>query len=323
MGPTLSVVVVLYNSADVLEDCLLSIRGDVVSGWAEVILVDNASPDRSVEVGRRALPEARHLDVGENLGFAGGANAGMAAATGRYIMLLNPDVRAPAGSLPSLVAWMDRHPQVAAASPRLVDSDGAELFPGRALPAISRSLLELSRLHKLLPRGLRGRLLQGAYWTGGDQLNAGWVPGTAMIVRRSTLAAAGPLRADFFMYGEDIEWCHRIARTAGRIGVCSAVTVTHDWGSSAKLSFGEAEAERRVIAGIASACAVMYGPAHARVLAAVNAIAALVEACMPGRTRERRRDALARAWNWATCLAVTGRGIGRERVRSSVPERIQ
>jgi N-acetylglucosaminyl-diphospho-decaprenol L-rhamnosyltransferase len=321
VDPTLSVVIVLYNSADVLADCLESLRDDLASGWAEVILVDNASPDDSVAVGRSTLPGARHVGLDANLGFAGGANAGIRAATGRYTMLLNPDVRAPTEALAQLVAWMDSNPGIAAASPRLVGSDGTQVFPGRALPSIWRSVLELSRLHKLLPRGLRGRLLQGAYWSGGDQLNVGWVPGTAIIVRRSTTDAAGLLLDDFFMYGEDIEWCHRIGQTAGRIGVCSAVSVVHDWGSSSKLSWGEVEAERRVIAGIASACAVMYGPAHARAIVAVNAVAALLEACMPRRTSEHRRRALALARNWSSCLGV--RAPARPAATQSAPERVQ
>ena len=304
VSPALSLVIVLYNSADVLSDCLESIRDDAASGWAEVILVDNASPDESVALGSRVLPDAKHVSLNQNLGFAGGANAGLRAATGRYVMLLNPDVRVPADALRQLVSWMDRNPGIAAASPRLTSSDGVEVFAGRALPSIWSSLLELSRLHKLLPRRLRGRLLRGAYWTGGDQLNAGWVPGTAMIVRRSTTEAAGLLLEDFFMYGEDLEWCHRIGRTAGRIGVCSSVTVVHDWGSSSKQSWGEVEAERRVVAGIASACAVMYGPGHARVIAAVNALAAALEACMPGRTAEHRTRELALARNWSRCLRV-------------------
>ena len=304
VDPELSIVIVLYNSASALGACLRSIHGDATSGWAEVILVDNASPDDSVQVGREVLPEAAIIRCDANLGFAAGANVGLRAARGRYVLLLNPDVVVPPDTLRGLVSWMDAHPDIAAASPRLIGSDGAAASPGRALPSIWRGLLELTRLHRLLPGRLRAALLQGPYWGAGDQLNAGWVPGTAMIVRRSTLAAAGLLLEAFFMYGEDIEWCHRIRRSAGRIGVCSELGVIHDWGSSSKLSWGQAEAERRVIAGIAAACAVMYGPAHARAIATVNALAALSEAVAPGRTSAQRRVALATARNWAACLIV-------------------
>lgn len=308
--PTLSVIIVLYNSAERVGECLRSILPDAVSGWMEVILVDNSSPDDSAGVSERAMPEARLIALASNRGFAGGANVGIRAAVGRYVLLLNPDVVVPDGALRRLVNWMDSHPGVAAASPDLVGSDGVSGFPGRALPSAWRIALELSRLHKLLPRQLRGKLLRGGYWTGGDQLEVGWVPGTAMITRDSTVRLAGELREDFFMYGEDIEWCRRIRRTAGRIGVCSTVHVTHDWGSSSKLSWGDADAERRVVAGIAAACAVMYGRWHARVIAGLNVLVFLAEASMPGRTVEQRRRAYVAARNWSRCLGVRSPATG-------------
>ena len=302
MTETLSVVIVLYNSATVVADCLESIREEVSEGWVQVILVDNASPDTSLDVGLAAASSATVVRLDTNLGFAGGANAGIRVADGKYVLLLNPDVRVPPGALRELVEWMDRNPGIAAASPRLLNSDGADGFPGRALPSIWGTMLELSRMHRLLPPRIRGRLLQGPYWSGADQLDVGWIPGTAMLVRASAISAAGPLSEVFFMYGEDIEWCYRIRRRAGRIGVCSSVSFVHDWGSSSKLSWGEREAERRVIGGISFACEVMYGRAHARVIAALSALAALSEALMPGPSAAQRSYARESARNWAACV---------------------
>ena len=298
MRPELSIAIVLYNSAAELAGCLRSIGPEVRSGWAELILVDNASPDDSTEIARRELPAARILALGENRGFAAGANAALAQASGGYILLLNPDVRVPDGELPSLVRWMDAHPELAAASPEIVGADGHWESPGRALPSIWRALLELSRLHRLLPRSWRGRILRGPYWIGGDQLNAGWVPGTAMIVRRSAVDVAGPLREELFMYGEDIEWCRRFRRTGWRIGVCAETTFVHRTSSSAIRSWGGAEQELRIASGVDAACRVMYGAARARGLAAVTAAGLALEACAPRRAaaqRLRAREA-ARIW---------------------------
>jgi N-acetylglucosaminyl-diphospho-decaprenol L-rhamnosyltransferase len=282
--PELSLAIVLFNSADVLEGCLRSIQPALESRWAELIAVNNASPDGSLEVVRREAPAARTMSLAENRGFAGGANVALARATGRYWMLLNPDVRVPAGALETLVAWMDKHPQVALASPEIVAADGSWQSPGRAMPAISRTLLELTRLHRLLPRRTRGRILRGPYWTGGDQLKAGWIPGTAMVVRPEAARDVGSMREELFMYGEDIEWCWRMRRAGWCIGVCSSVTVTHQTGSSAKLSFGEGEASRRVAQGIDSACRLMYGRGRARALAAVTALGLQLDSL--GRVRD-------------------------------------
>ena len=242
--PCLSVVIVLYNSAAEVAGCLGSIRPAIESGWAEAILVDNDSPDESATVARRELPHARVLTLAENRGFAAGVNAALPGCSGPYVLLLNPDVQVPDGGLEELTAWMDAHPELAAASPELLDSDAVWGTPGRALPAIWRLALRTSRLHRLLPRRLAGTLLRGSFWPGGDQLGVDWVPATAMIVRADAIRAAGPLREDLFLYGEDVEWCCRIRRsTGGRIGVCTRVRFVHRASASTTRTWGEAERE--------------------------------------------------------------------------------
>jgi hypothetical protein len=298
MSPELSIAIVLYNSADVVAACLQSVRGSLDSSWAEVIAVDNASPDESAHIVRRELPSAVVVSLPENRGFAAGANAAVARASGRYWLLLNPDTEVPNGGLEALVDWMDRHPGIGLAAPDMFGIDGTWESPGRAAPSIGRTLLELTRLHRVLPRAARGRLLRGPYWTGGDQLNAGWVPGAAMIVRPEAARYVGDLREDLFMYGEDLEWCWRMRRAGWRIGVCTETTFRHRTSSSARASFGEAEKERRIAAGINAACRLMYGPTHARALAAVTAASLTVEACSPGRASAHRLRARRVARNW-------------------------
>jgi len=244
--PELSIAIVLYNSGGALPECLRSLRPELDSGFAELVAVDNASPDESVPILRARLPAAQVVEMNGNRGFAAGVNAAVMRARGRYWLLLNPDVRAPAGGLRRLVAWMDAHPALAAASPDIVDVDGNWEEPGRALPSVGRALLRLSRLHRLLPVGVRRRVFAGGYLTRGDQLNVGWVPGTAMIVRAAAVSDVGPLREELFMYGEDLEWCWRMRRAGWRIGVCSSATFVHDTSSSARITFGEDEVQRRI-----------------------------------------------------------------------------
>ena len=140
--------------------------------------------------------------------------------------------------------------------------------------------------------------MRGPYWTGGDQLNAGWVPGTSMVVRPAAVQDVGRLREDLFMYGEDLEWCWRMHRAGWHVGVCSATTFVHDTGSSARGTFGESETERRIATGIDAACRSMYGPRRAKALAALTALSLLVEAAAPGRSSAERVRArgLARIW---------------------------
>jgi N-acetylglucosaminyl-diphospho-decaprenol L-rhamnosyltransferase len=298
MTPTLSIAIVLYNSAEGLEDCLRSIKDAVDSGWAEVIAVDNASPDESVEVVRREMPEAKLIRLAENRGFAAGVNAALGTASGRYWLLLNPDVRVPAGGLEALVEWMDARKSLWAVSPEIYGEDGHWESPGRAAPSIIRAALELSRLHRLLSKRLRGRVLRGPYWLGGDQLDVDWVPGTAMMVRPEAIRDVGLLCEELFMYGEDIEWCWRIRRAGGRIGVCASTRFVHATSASAMRSWGESEKERRIAVGIDAACRVMYGSVHARVLAGLTAAALALDAQSRGRSPAQRARARARARLW-------------------------
>lgn len=298
MRPELTIAIVLYNSAETLPDCVRSIREELDNGFAELIAVDNASPDDGVAVLHAEFPAAQVVEMDGNRGFAAGVNAALARARGRYWLLLNPDVRAPARGLRALVAWMDVHPGLGVASPEIIDMDGRWEEPGRALPSVARVLLRLSRLHRLLPADVRRRIFRGSYWTSGDQLNAGWVPGTAMIVRPAAVDTVGLMREELFMYGEDVEWCWRMRRAGWRVGVCSSTTFVHGTSSSARRTFSEDEVQRRIAEGLDGACRLMYGPRHARVLAMVTALAYAVDALSPGTSPARRARARAAARLW-------------------------
>lgn len=305
LNPELSIAIVLHNSAEALPACLRSVHAAVEDGWAELIAVDNASPDGSGTVVQGKFPRARIVKLESNRGFAAGANVAMACAHGRYWLLLNPDVRVPEDGLERLVEWMDSHPRLAVASPELVGADGEWQSPGRAMPSITRTLLELTRAHRALSLDQRGRVLRGPYWTGGDQLDAGWVPGTSMIVRPAAARQVGPLREDLFLYGEDLEWCRRMARAGWGIGVCASTTFVHDGSSSAHVSFGEDGTERRIASGIDAAQRMIYGPRRARALAGLTATSLWVESRAPGRQPKQRLRArrAARAWR---ALAMRG-----------------
>ena len=233
-----------------------------------------------------------------NRGFAAGVNAALARARGRYWLLLNPDVRVPADGLRRLVAWMDAHPALALASPDLVDVKGQWEEPGRALPSVARTLLRLSRLHRLLPSGVRRRVFLGSYSTRDDQLNVGWVPGTVMIARPAAVGEVGPMREELFMYGEDLEWCWRMRRAGWEIGVCSSTTFVHDTSSSARLTFGADGVQRRIAEGTDAACRLMYGTRHARALAALTAVSFALDARAPSKSPGERDQARVSASVW-------------------------
>lgn len=160
------------------------------------------------------------------------------------------------------------------------------------------TLLEFSRLHLLLPARVRGRLLRGHYWVGGDQLDVDYVPGTAMIVRREAINAAGLLSEQIAMYGEDIEWCWRINRAGWRVGVFSQLRFQHIGGTSANRTWGAVASRQRMVRGIYEACREMRGTLYARLLLAVMALALAAESWHPLRPSAHKQNsrALSRAY---------------------------
>lgn len=294
--PLVSITVVVYNSDHCVRDCLRSVGQAVRDGMAELIVVDNASPDQSARLVSEEFPEAKLVRSDFNRGFAGGCNLAWPYASGEYWFLLNPDVIVPSGGLERLVQWMEQHPEVGAASPGLGNSTGFAASVARRFPSLKGALLEMLRLHLLMPRARRAEVLLGAYWPSArDHLNVDWVPGTTMIVRREAVESAGLLSEHELMYGEDTEWCWRIRRAGWRIGVCAALRFQHDEGQSAIRTWGETERRRRMWHGMYAACIQMRGTAYCRLLMATNALAVLIEAYHPRRTqgeRARARDDL-------------------------------
>jgi len=290
--PAVSITVVVYNSDQCVRDCLRSVREAVREGIAELIVVDNASPDQSARIAAEEFPEAKILCSDFNRGFAGGCNLSWPYVSGQYWFLLNPDVVVPSGGLERLVQWMEERPQVGAASPGLVDSTGHAVSVARRFPSLTGSWLEMLRLHLLMPRARRAEVLLGAYWPSTkDHLNVDWIPGTAMIVRREAVESAGLLSERELMYGEDTEWCWRIRKAGWRIGVCGGLRFQHDEGRSAIRTWGGTERRRRMWHGMYAACIQMRGAAYSRLLMATNALAFVIEAYHPGRRPEERAQA--------------------------------
>lgn len=287
--PIVTITVVAYNSDQCLRRCLLSVRDLVLDGLAQLIVVDNASPDDCAQIVSREFPEAVLVRSEINRGFAGGCNLAWPFVRSKYWFLLNPDVVVPPEGINHLASWMDQHPEIGAASPGLVDSTGRVRSAARRFPSLSGAFLELFRLHRLMPTARRADRLLGAYWTGtADHLNVDWVPGTAMIVRREAVQAAGLLSENVPMYGEDTEWCWRIRRAGWRVGVRAELQFRHDEGHSAIRTWGEVERSVRMWRGLYASCASMRGRTYSRLLMATTALAFAIEAYHPRRSMEER-----------------------------------
>lgn len=291
----LTVSIVVYNSDDVIEDCLLGFSHASDTSRPRILVVDNASPDSSVEkVGRFPFAELIRSDV--NRGFAGGHNLCLERISSDYWLLLNPDARMTTEQTEELVQWMDENPDVALASPALVDASGESLNVERRFPSVFASLLLFLRLHLLFTKTLKARLFSGPFAEKTlDSKSADWILGAAMIARRSAVEEVGPMSDEFPMYGEDVEWCWRFKEAGWKIGVVNRLSISHIGGTSTTRSYEVSERITRVERATSDVLVKMRGRFYSVAWVALELMIAVTEAFHPGRSTDERDFSLKRS----------------------------
>ncbi len=229
---TLSIVIVGWNVRELLDAALASIYASTHDDASpEVIVVDNASTDGTAAMVAATYPQARLIVNTVNRGFTGANNQGIEAASGKYILLLNPDTEVMEGALDQLVAYLEAHPQVGLVAPRLLNPNGTTQSSRRRFPTLPILFLESTWLEGLMPKPL---LRQHYMMDKSDALehDVGWVTGAAMLVRRSVIEEVGVFDEDFFMYSEELDWCRRICDAGWRIAYTPTAEVMHYGGKS-------------------------------------------------------------------------------------------
>jgi len=246
-APRVSVIIVTWNGRVVVRDCLESLRTVPTAVPFEVIVVDNGSTDGSVDEIRAAADRFsasgipfRMIENRENRGFSGGNNQGLEVARAPYLLLLNSDTEVRAGAIDGLVSLMDSDPGIGACGPRLLNTDGTlQHSVWRNPPTAWEILLEGFKLERLLPLRIRGELLLGSHWTHDRRRRVRRLSGAAMLVRRKVVDEVGGLDERFHMYGEDVEWCLRIARGGWSIVFEPAAVIVHHGSQSALERWGD------------------------------------------------------------------------------------
>ena len=222
--PAVSVVIVSFNTAELLERCLESLRQVTVP--YEVIVVDNASSDGTIERLSPAHPEVRWIANRENFGFGRANNQGFAVAAAPLWLVLNPDTEVRPGAIEALVAHLVAHPRTAVVGPEIERPDG-RLEPSAGwIPRVHNELVEVLLLFKL---GLRGRLLRGRVR---GPVPVDWVSGCAMLVRASAASEVGLFDEGFFLYVEDLDWGYRFRRAGWSVEYLPGPRVLHRRGAS-------------------------------------------------------------------------------------------
>jgi GT2 family glycosyltransferase len=239
----LMVVIVNYNTCNLLHDCLSSVYANEGDLKFAVCVVDNASCDDSCSMVRADFPRANLIASCVNGGFAYGNNVALreygfrnpgdpphndGLQPPRYVLLLNPDTVVPPDAFRRMLEFMDAHPHVGAAGPKLILEDGSlDLACRRSFPTPEVSFYRMVGLSRLFP----GHPVLGRYnltYCDPDQeMEVDAVVGAFMWVRGEAIEQVGLLDESYFMYGEDLDWCYRMHQVGWKTYYYPAVTVRH------------------------------------------------------------------------------------------------
>jgi len=216
--PDVSISIVNAGNRDLLLACLDSLAGED----AEIVVLDNASEDGSVEAVRERFPEVRVIAQDFRAGFGANHNTVIRATSGRYVFLLNEDTTSDDWGLALMVDYLDGHPEVGALGPRLVYPDGRPQASAWRFPTPGRSAVSALTLGRVAVVQSRGRLPR----------RVGWLTAAALMLPRRVLDEVGLFDEDFFMYSEETDLQRRMRRSGYESHWFPDVTVVHHEGQS-------------------------------------------------------------------------------------------
>ncbi len=240
----LGIVIVNYNTRDLLRTCLETVYASQGDFSFTVCVVDNNSPDGSAAMVAAEFPQAILIANQDNRGYPAANNQGLQAFgypegsdTPRFALLLNPDTELPPDGLAEMQAFMEEHLDAGAAGPRLLLLDGSlHLACRRSFPSPAISCYRLTGLAKLFPRSRRFGRYNLTYLDPSEMTEVDSVVGAFMLVRGQAIRQVGLMDDTFFMYGEDLDWCYRMKAMGWKVYYNPAVTVLHVKGAASRHS---------------------------------------------------------------------------------------
>ena len=231
----LSVVIVNYNVREFLEQAIRSLYQAVGELHVEIFVVDNNSIDGSVEMVRERFPEVQLIANEDNVGFSKANNQAIRIARGRHLLILNPDTIVQEDTLTTLVRFMDTHPKSGAVGCKILNPDGTFAPESRrSFPTPAVAFYRMTGLSKVFPHSQTFGRYNLSYLSPDTATKVDALSGSCMVVRKEAIASAGMFDEDFFMYGEDLDWCYRIQEAGWEIHYTPDTQIIHYKGESTK-----------------------------------------------------------------------------------------
>jgi N-acetylglucosaminyl-diphospho-decaprenol L-rhamnosyltransferase len=229
----LAAVIVHYKSPQRLRECLRALPAAARGLEHEVLVVDNDSRDEMPAMVAREFPGVRVLVNRENVGYARAVNQGIAASTGPFVAVMNPDCELEPGALARLVAELRAHDDLAIVGPRILNPDRSLEYSARAFPDHLTFLFNrYSLLTRLFPRNRFSRRYLLTDWDHASARDVDWLSGACLVARRAAIARVGGMDERFFMFNEDVDWCRRMKLAGWRVRYVPDAVAVHHVGAS-------------------------------------------------------------------------------------------
>jgi GT2 family glycosyltransferase len=229
-----SVVIVNWNTEELLGNCLESIyRNTKIPGF-EVIVVDNNSSDNSVKMVRERFPQTIVIENEKNEGYAAANNIGINRARGRYVLVLNSDTIFTDDSLSRICSFADKHEDAAVFGCKIVNKDMTLQQNTYLFPSLLNLALAVSYLYKIFPRSRFFARERMGWWDWTDAREVEVIVGCYMLVRMEAIREVGLMDNDYFMYFEETDWCYRFKKAGWKNLYAPVSEVIHLGGGSTK-----------------------------------------------------------------------------------------
>jgi GT2 family glycosyltransferase len=230
----LSIIVVNWNTCSILQQCLKSIYTQIRGVKFEVIVIDNASTDGSLEMLRYNFPDVTIIANDTNRGFARANNQGIRVSQGRYILLLNSDTIVLNHAIDKVVSFADAHMGAAVVGCRILNPDKTLQPTCFMFPSIVNMLLSATYLYKVFPRSKFFGRERMSWWNRDDIREVDVVTGCFMLVRADAIEKVGMMDERFFMYGEETDWCYRFKQAGMKVLFTPSAEIIHLGGASSR-----------------------------------------------------------------------------------------
>jgi hypothetical protein len=235
--PLVSVIVVNLNVCEFLRSALTSLQRSLVGIPSEILVVDNASVDNSLQMLRVEFPTIKVIENTNNVGFAKANNQALARARGTYLLLINPDTLVQERTVRSMLKFFEAHADAGIAGCKILNPDGSfQLSCRRSFPSPWVAFTKIVGLSALFPHSRWFGRYNLTYLDEQETYEVDVLSGSFMMLRRTVYEEVGGLDESYFLYGEDIDWCARIKRAGWKIFYSHETSIIHYKGESTRRS---------------------------------------------------------------------------------------